>query len=44
MRDMMKEAAWLGMGVLFVLLCLPPLALLALIALLSGHTERVWVQ
>lgn len=35
-----KEAAWTAAGVLFVLLMLPPLALLALIAVITNTVDR----
>lgn len=38
--DHIKAVAWHSVGVLFVLLMLPPLALLALIAVLTGNMER----
>lgn len=40
MSHIIKETAWAVVGVAFVLLMLPPLALLALVAVLTGNVER----
>lgn len=35
-----KEAAWWALGVLFVLTCIPPVLIVAAIAIVGGHLER----
>lgn len=36
----LKEVAWFALGCVFVLTLIPPLAIIAAVALLSGQMER----
>jgi hypothetical protein len=35
-----KEAAWFALGCVFVLTLIPPLAIIAAVAVIGGHLER----
>lgn len=35
-----KDAAWFALGCVFVLTCIPPMAIIAAVAIIGGHLER----